>query len=231
MQLRLLAAEAGSRARRARRFDLRGAENLQLEQRRARIARRADVSRMPKRVLATRTAQRVVRRASRRPHVVGAAKTVPQERAGNAGRAVLRDRQSVDARRVDANLLLEPGGLVGRRVRAERDATARPPRERTRRRASGSNSRSPARMRRAPPDSSSASTLASMRPLSLLQSAAHDAASPPARSVAAVCSNVAVAAGVDCSRDRRIAPSILNVARRCGPLYFDPYTLSSMGDW
>ena len=76
MQLRLLAAETGRRARRARRFDLRGAENLQLEQGRARVARRADVLRVPERVLAARAAQGMIGRTRRRPHVVSAANPV-----------------------------------------------------------------------------------------------------------------------------------------------------------
>src|SRR5687767_8045934 len=119
MQLRLIAAETGRRARRARRFDLRGAENLQLEQGRARVARRTDVLRLPERVLAARAAQGMIGRTRRRPHVVSAANTVLQERAGDAGRAVLLDRQGVDALRVGANSSLEARGVLGRGFRAK----------------------------------------------------------------------------------------------------------------
>src|SRR5690349_10098137 len=68
-----------------------------------------------------------------------------------------------------------------------------------------------------------------MTPLSLRQSAAQVAPSQLTRNAAAVCSNVAVAAGADCSRDRCIASSILNAARWRPRLYSGPHTLTIGG--
>src|SRR5262245_26201526 len=108
MQLDLLAGETGRLARSARRLDLRGAEDLQLEQRRPRVARSADIFRVLKRVLAARAAQRVIGGARRRAHVVSAAKPVTKKSARDAGLAMLLRRERIDARGVRANPSLDP---------------------------------------------------------------------------------------------------------------------------
>ena len=79
MQLDLLAAASGGFAACLRRFDQRGAEYLQLEQRGSRATRCADVLRVPKRVLAALAAQRVVRRTSRGARLVRAATLLDEE--------------------------------------------------------------------------------------------------------------------------------------------------------
>src|SRR5262245_8935302 len=119
MQLALLARETDRFPRRARRLDLRRAECLELEQRGPRVARSADVRRVAERMLAARAAQRVVRRASRRPNVVSAAEAAAQERACEAGGTVLLDGQAVDARGIRANLVLDGCSFVRRGARAQ----------------------------------------------------------------------------------------------------------------
>src|SRR5688500_4172258 len=107
MQLELLTGLSGCRASRLRGLDERRPQYLQLEHGGTRVARRADVVRMLKRVLAALTAQGVIAGASSRTHLVRAAATADQERAGEAGGAVLLGRQCVDALRVGQYALLD----------------------------------------------------------------------------------------------------------------------------
>ena len=121
---------------------------LKLRERGARVARRADVLGMLVRVLAARSAQRVVTRARRGPNFVGRAAAVDEQRAAQVGTAVLLGCPAVDRPRVCEDLLLDRRCFVDSAGSCGGGGVA-PPRARTRRRADGSRTRSPQRTRSA----------------------------------------------------------------------------------
>src|SRR5690606_4126354 len=81
----------------------------ELEQRRPRVPRCADMLRLTMDLLTPLAAQRVISRTSRRPYVMRAAAALDEESACEPRRSVLGDTEAVDAPRVVAHARFDPG--------------------------------------------------------------------------------------------------------------------------